>query len=72
MSDQSIYDKLEILYQEALERGENNVVIILCAFLGAVEARKDGLLASHVQDFVRTVLTPMVKEQQSNLKISFN
>jgi len=48
--------ELEIIAEESLSRGENNLAIVLYAYLGAEKAGQGGLYAEHCQDFARRSL----------------
>jgi len=61
MMQQTIYDRLDELADEALSYEDNNTAIILQALLGAKKSGHDGLLAAHIQDFIRTVLIPSIR-----------
>ena len=48
--------ELKRIAEESLSRGENNLAIVLYAYLGAEKAGQGGLYAEHCQDFARKSL----------------
>ena len=54
--------ELERIAEESLSRGENNLAIVLYAYLGAEKAGQGGLYAEHCQDFARRSLREIDKE----------
>ena len=54
--------ELKRIAEESLSRGENNLAIVLYAYLGAEKAGQGGLYAEHCQDFARRSLREIDKE----------
>ena len=45
--------QIEILAEEAKEKEDNNLAIVLNVYLGSKKAGIDGIFASHCQDFAK-------------------
>jgi hypothetical protein len=54
---------LEEMADECKARGENNLAIVLYAYLGSKKAGLDGLYAEHCQDFVKSGLKMIEQEK---------
>ena len=58
-----IQEALKEMADECKARGENNLAIVLYAYLGSKKAGLDGLYAEHCQDFARSGLEAIKQEK---------
>ncbi len=61
MESNIIDNKVEELLALAKVEGYNNLQILLLGYRGSKAIDQDGLLAAHVQDFIRETLIPNVR-----------
>jgi hypothetical protein len=54
---------LEEMANECKSRGENNLAIVLYAYLGSKKVGLDGRYAKHCQDFAKSGLKAIKREQ---------
>ena len=54
---------LKQMADECKSRGENNLAIVLYAYLGSKKVGLDGLYAEHCQDFAKSGLKAIKQEQ---------
>lgn len=67
-----LHTKISELCLLAQVEQDNNSAIVLNALSGSIDCGLDGMLAVCVQDFVRTILLPKLKEMKASQIASNN
>lgn len=67
-----ISKKIDELIELAKVEDDTNTQIILLALRSSKYAHRDGMLAKAVQDYLKSVLLPLIKEEKEGNNISLN